>query len=225
MDKEWRENVLAGKEFDERLQQLAIAAKQHPPSSPQRQLILNKLVNKILQASSLSHPQSGLWPPNLYEDLYNEALQKTFLEICQKIDRYNPEYAVMAWFNYLLGKRFQDVIKAWYSNQGRQEKIVISLDDLDHLVSRELPPAEKIVSESEMLRQFLEEDPENLLKNEHIRGYPQATFQYIALARFALEKTWEEISIELNDLSIQTLCSFFHRRLHKLMPYFQKYLQ
>jgi hypothetical protein len=76
-----------------------------------------------------------------------------------------------------------------------------------------------------LLQQFLEEDPEKLLINEHIRGHSQASFQYIAIARLVQEKTWEEISAELNHISIQTLCSFFHRRLRKLMPYFQKYLQ
>jgi hypothetical protein len=223
MENERRENVPSGDEFDERLQQLAIEAKQHPPLSPQRQLTLNRLVNKILQADSLSHPQSGLWPPSLYEDLYSEALQKTLLEICQKIDRYNSEHPLMAWVNYLLGKRFQDVVKEWYSNKG--EQVIISLDELDSLVSKKLVPEEQMLSEFQMLRQFLEDDPENLLKNEHIRGYPQASFQYIAIARFVEEKTWETISTELGDMSIQTLCSFFHRRLHKLMPYFQKYLQ
>jgi hypothetical protein len=76
-----------------------------------------------------------------------------------------------------------------------------------------------------LLQQFLEDDPENLLKDEHIRGYPQANFQYIAIAKMVEEKTWEQISAELNNISIQTLCSFFHRRLRKLIPYFQKYLQ
>jgi Cdc6-like AAA superfamily ATPase len=115
------------------------------------------------------------------------------------------------------------VVKEWYSNKG--EQVIISLDELDSLVSKKLVPEEQMLSEFQMLRQFLEDDPENLLKNEHIRGYPQASFQYIAIARFVEEKTWETISTELNDMSIQTLCSFFHRRLHKLMPYFQKYLQ
>jgi hypothetical protein len=36
-----------GGDFNERLQQLAIEAKQQPPLSPQRQLLLNRLVNKI----------------------------------------------------------------------------------------------------------------------------------------------------------------------------------
>ena len=213
---------------DECLQQLAIEAQQQPPLSPQRQLLLNRLVNKILQSNHLSHPQrgSGLWPHSLYEDLYNEALQKTLLEICQNIDNYRPEYAVMAWVNYLLGMRFRDVAQSYlrqgitYVPQSNPNARVISLSELEYSLISEEPT----MTESQLLGRFLEDDPENLLRNEHIRGHPQATFQYIAIARFVEEKTWEEISTELNNISIQTLYSFFNRQLRKLMPYFQKYL-
>jgi hypothetical protein len=211
---------------DERLQQLAREAKQQPPLSPQRQLILNRLVNKILQSNRLSYPQRGLWPPSLYEDLHNEALQRTLLEICQKIDNYNPDHPVMAWVNYLLGMRFRDVVRR-YLNQGitnvpqsTLNERVISLSELEYSLISE----EQTMTDSQLLGRFLEDDPENILRNEHVRGHPQASFQYIAIARFVEEKTWEEISTELNDMSIQTLCSFFNRQLRKLMPYFQNYL-
>lgn len=204
--------------FDEQLQKLAVEAMQYPDQGPQRQRILNKLVKKIWHSNSLGHPQRGLWSPDLYEDLYNEALQKTLLEICQKIDRYNPEYPVMAWVNFLLSKRFQDVVKQWCSTKGGS---TTSLDELDNLPSDGLNPEAHL--ESEMLWQFLKEDPENRLK-EHIRDHPEATFQHMAIARLE-EKTWEEISAELNNLSIQTLCCFFNRQLRRLMPYFQKYLR
>ena len=215
-----------GGDFDERLQQLAIEAKQQPPLSPQRQLLLNRLVNKILQSNRLSHPQRGSWSRSLYEDLYNEALQKTLLEICQRIDNYNPDHAVMAWVNYLLKKRFSDVVRRYFNHgithvpQSNPNARVISLSELEYSLISEEPT----MTESQLLGRFLEDDPENLLKNEHIRGHPQASFQYIAIARFVEEKTWEEISAELNDISIQTLYSFFNRQLRKLMPYFQKYL-
>lgn len=94
MENECTNNIPSNDAFDRQLQQLAIESKQHPSLSPQRQLALNRLVNKILQSDSLSHPQRGSWSPNLYEDLYNEALQKTLLEICQKIDSYNPNHPV-----------------------------------------------------------------------------------------------------------------------------------
>jgi hypothetical protein len=181
-----------------------------------------------LQSHHLSHPQRGSWPPSLYEDLYNEALQKTLIEICQKIDKYNPEHPVMAWVNYLLKKRFSDVVKK-YLNQGitsvppssNLKARVVSLGELEYNLISE----EQAMTDSQLLVQFIEDDPENLFKNEHIIGYPQASFQYIALARFVEEKTWQEISTELNGTSIQTLSSFFNRQLRKLMPYFQKYLQ
>jgi DNA-directed RNA polymerase specialized sigma24 family protein len=153
-------------------------------------------------------------------------MQKTLLEICQKIDNYKPEHTVMAWVNYLLKKRFSDVVKK-YRKQGitnvppshRNER-VISLNELEYSLISE----EQTITDSQLLGRFLEDDPENILKNEHIRDYPQASFQYIAIARFVEGKTWEEISTELNGISIQTLSSFFNRQLRKLMPYFQKYL-
>ena len=226
MEDECLARTPSGGDFDERLQQLAIEAKQQPPLSPQRQLILNRLVNKILQSNRLSYPQRGLWPPSLYEDLHNEAMQKTLLAICQKIDNYKPEHTVMAWVNYLLKKRFSDVVKK-YRKQGitnvppshRNERVV-SLNELEYSLISE----EQTITDSQLLGGFLEDDPENILKNEHIRDYPQASFQYIAIARFVEGKTWEEISTELNGISIQTLSSFFNRQLRKLMPYFQKYL-
>jgi hypothetical protein len=226
MEDECLARTPSGGDFDERLQQLAIEAKQQPPLSPQRQLLLNRLVNKILQSNRLSHPQRGSWSPSLYEDLYNEALQKTLLEICQRIDNYNPDHAVMAWVNYLLKKRFSDVVTRYFNQgithvpQSNPNARVISLSELEYSLISEEPT----MTESQLLGRFLEDDPENLLKNEHIRGHPQASFQYIAIARFVEEKTWEEISAELNDISIQTLYSFFNRQLRKLMPYFQKYL-
>jgi hypothetical protein len=226
MEDECLARTPSGGDFDERLQQLAIEAKQQPPLSPQRQLLLNRLVNKILQSNRLSHPQRGSWSPSLYEDLYNEALQKTLLEICQRIDNYNPDHAVMAWVNYLLKKRFSDVVTRYFNQgithvpQSNPNAQVISLSELEYSLISEEPT----MTESQLLGRFLEDDPENLLKNEHIRGHPQASFQYIAIARFVEEKTWEEISAELNDISIQTLYSFFNRQLRKLMPYFQKYL-
>jgi hypothetical protein len=182
---------------------------------------------KILQSDRLTHPQRGSWPPSLYEDLYNEALQKTLIEICQRIDKYNPEHPVMAWVNYLLKKRFSDVVKK-YRNQGitsvppssKLNARVVSLGELENSLISE----EQRMTDSQLLVRFIEDDPENILKNEYIRGYPQASFQYIALARFVEEKTWQEISRELDDISIQTLCGFFNRQLRKLTPYFQKYL-
>jgi DNA-directed RNA polymerase specialized sigma24 family protein len=219
-------NSLSDEDYQEQLKKLAIEAQKHPPLSRQRQLVLSMLVSKIWHSPNLAHPQKHLWSPSLYEDFYNEALQKTMLETCQKIDSYNSEYSVMAWVNFRLNKHFIGVVSDRYK-QGvtylsRTEKRTFSFLSLDEL-EREIPD-EETINEAVLLRQFLVEDPENRLKTEFIEGYPQATFQFIALAKFVEDRTWTDIATDL-EISLQTLYSFFYRRLQKLMPYFRKYLQ
>ncbi|KAM3113978.1 hypothetical protein [Phormidesmis sp. 146-33] len=215
-------------DLDQRLQQQAKEAQQHPSKSSQRQIALNRLVNEILKSGRLGHPQRHLWSASLYEDLYNEALQKTLIETCQKIDSYNPDHPVLAWVNFRLNFQFIDVVND-YRKQGitqipksdKTEQIAYlpSLDDLDNLVS-----PEETLSASQLLQQFLEDDPDNLLQKQRLRERPEVTFQSLAWARFVEGQTWLEIAISLN-VSVQTLCSFFNRQLKDLMPYFRKYLK
>jgi DNA-directed RNA polymerase specialized sigma24 family protein len=217
----------SNEKFNELLQQLAKEAQQHPPLSSQRQLALSKLVNEILRSHQLVRPQKGRWQPNLYEDFYNEALQKTMLEVCQKIDNYNSSHPVMAWVNFLFKNYFIKVVKE-RDKQGityipdiekKQTTCILSLDDLERYL-----PIEEASENTQLLRQFLQNDPENLLSKERLRERPEITFQFLAIAKFVEDRTWDEIATTLG-ISIQTLCSFFDRRLQKLMPYFKKYLQ
>lgn len=213
--------------IDLRLQQQAEEIQKYLPQSPQRQLALNQFVNQILKSGRLGHPQRNLWPPPVYADLYNEALQKTLLEVCQKIDKYNPAHPVMAWVNFNLNHQFSDVVKD-YRNLGMtsipgldqmgQITCLPSLDDINVYA-----PAEDVFSEDRLLRQLLEEDPEDLLKRLYLRGRPEVTFQLLAIAKFIEGKTWVEIAANL-EISVQTLCSFFNRQLNELMPYFRKHL-
>lgn len=224
----------SNEDFNKLLQQLAQEAQQHPPLSSQRQLALNKLVNQILRSQSVrpaqSHqlvrPQKGRWQPNLYDDFYNEALQKTLLQICQKIDKYNSTHPVMAWVNFLLNKHFIKVVNdshkqgiTYIPKTDKPTTYILPLDELDRY-----SPMEEAFSNAQLLRQFIEDDPENLLSNEHLRERPEVTFQYLAIAKFVEDRTWDDIANNLG-ISLQTLSSFFERRLQKLMPYFKRYLQ
>ena len=89
-------NALPGDELNQKLQQLVKKAQQHPPKSVERRMALNSLAQEILSSGHLSRLRNSPCPPHLYEDFYNEALQKTLMEISQKIDGYNPKYPVMA---------------------------------------------------------------------------------------------------------------------------------
>ncbi len=217
-----RDNAL-----NQELQQLVNEAKRYPANSknPQdrakRRIALNKLINAVRCSGRLSKQTQWLGLPN-YEDYYNEALQHTFIEICQKIEQYDPQYAVMAWVNKIFTRRFYDVLK---KDQKRgitlvpknQDNPVISLDT----INRDLPVNQEI-SESEQLQEIIENDPENFLSNESIKEHPKANLKAILL--LVLEgKQWKEISEELG-VPLSTASSFYQRRMHKIITYLKKYI-
>ena len=85
-----------------------------------------------------------------------------------------------------------------------------------------LPQPSHVPFLSEQLQQYLSEDPDQILQ-EHIKGFPTATFQKIALS-YLNQKPWKELSQELG-ISIPTLSSFYRRQLQNLAPKIKKYLQ
>lgn len=198
----------------------------HPPFSPDRQRSLNQLVNAIMQSGKLGHPQRNLWPANLYEDLYHEALQKTLMEICQKIDQYNPEHPVMAWVNFRLNCQFIEVVKDYQKQGLTQMPRAVAVAPIRLPSLEDLPLNSAIEDEDENLRirQFLQQDPEGHLQKQRLRERPEITFQQLAIAKFIEGKSWPEIAADLN-ISPQTLCSFFNRQLKTLIPYFKKHLE
>ncbi|HBB33903.1 MAG TPA: hypothetical protein DDZ80_08810 [Cyanobacteria bacterium UBA8803] len=86
----------------------------------------------------------------------------------------------------------------------------------------DIPQPEEKPFLSEMVRQYIEEDPARLFQ-KHIREHPQATFQAIALARIN-GKTWKEMS-EYFGVGIPALNNFFQRRLKEVAPEIRKYIQ
>jgi hypothetical protein len=192
---------------------LALEAQKHPPQNPKRQVALNRLWQLIWKSNRLGHPQQGRWTSSIYEDLYNEAIAKTCLEICLKIDRYNPKYPVMVWVNFHLKCNFKQVAKDCYKYTFQPSWDELNLDI----------PVDETPSEAQLLQKFLEEDPENLLKAESLQKRADVTFQFLALEKYVKDRTWESIANELG-IPFSTLNTFFDRRFHKLKPYFLKYL-
>jgi DNA-directed RNA polymerase specialized sigma24 family protein len=192
--------------------------------SSQRRQLLNRLVNEILQSGKLGHPQQSAWPPSLYEDLYNEALQKTLLIICQTIDQYNPDHPVMAWVNFRLHHQFIEVVKD-YQKQGITQMpktgnhFPIRLPSLE-----DLPVSAPSTDADLQIRQFLQQDPEGLLKKQRLRERPEITFHALAIAKVVEGKSWTEMAASMG-VPAQTLCSFFNRQLKSLIPYFKRYLE
>jgi RNA polymerase sigma factor (sigma-70 family) len=225
-------DTLRDEQLNQQLQQLLEASKpseslsedksQQARQLAQQRIAKNRLITTIMQSGKLS--KQGKWRSlSNFEDIYNEALQQTFLEIWQKIDSYNPEYAVMAWVNQIFNWRFQDLVskeqKRGITNIPKEQGIlkVRSLDELTKDIGNE-----EDISEVKQLKEIIEADPEQYLQNETIKGYPHVSLQVIILGLLDGQK-WREISDELN-VPLSSASSFYQRRLHKIIPYLQKYL-
>ncbi len=217
-------NYTAQVDLDAQLAARVAAIQAAATGSPERQQRLNQLVNQILGSGKLGHPQAAVWPPHIYTDLYNEALQKTLIDICQTIDQYRPEHPVMAWVNFRLQRQFLEVVKdqqrLGITQIPRSESIfsvrLPSLEDLPLMATRE-------EAADLQIQQFLQQDPERRLQ-KRLRDHPQVTFQSLAIAKFVQGRSWTELAADLN-ISAQTLCSFFNRQLKELIPYFKRYLE
>jgi DNA-directed RNA polymerase specialized sigma24 family protein len=201
-------------ELDKQLKQLAISAQQHLPKTKGRQVALTMLVNKIFKSGRLCRPRRGQFSGS-YEEIYNEAVQELMAYICQNIERYDPERGeVMAWVNVLLKRRFFE--EAIPKILGKPNLQKMTLSDLDNIA-----PPEEPESLTEILKEFIEVDPDNLLKKEYLQNYPAANFQAL-LQRRIVGKTWKEISAEF-DVNIKTINNFFNRCIKKFSPNFQEY--
>lgn len=203
--------------IDVLLQELASTAQQYPRLSEQRQLALTKLVHTIVQSDRLCHPQRRQYSTDIYEDIYNEALQELFLYICQNIDKYDSERSsVIRWVNFLLERRF--FFEATRKFFGQQNVTNIADVDVD-----DIAPAEEPQDITEILIECIRLDPENLLKKEYIREHPQVNFQALAQKRI-LGKSWKEIATEHN-LNISTVSCFYYRCLNKFADKIKTYCQ
>lgn len=195
-------------EDDRALNQLAREAKQYPERSYERRRILNRLANKIFQ-STIYRPHCDSLSPAASEDLYREALNITVMEICKNIDKYDESRDILGWVNFLLKRRYIDLL--------RPRKTMPSLDDIGPICYEPDPSA------SAELKQWIEADPDGIFTRKHIKRNPDATFQFIVLARIWEDRKWGDISAELN-ISNSTLCEFYKKQLKELTPYFKEFL-
>jgi len=203
--------------INEELQELALEAQKYQLGTQERQLALTKLISKIYRSGELPRPYLGKISPSLYEEIYQEAMQKTLLWICQNIENYDPQRGTaIGWISFFLHKRCIDMIK-----EHTQQKVISFEREFGE-------PTSELVSEKEnsliqQIQEFIEEDPDNIFQQAHIKGCPEVNFRNVALAYLA-GKSWSEISVIFN-VSISTLSSFYQRTLKKFTPRFRRYLQ
>ncbi|MEM1290636.1 MAG: hypothetical protein AAGH67_04025 [Cyanobacteria bacterium P01_H01_bin.162] len=204
---------------DDQLKQLALEAQRHPARSPQRQHALTQLIEAIRRSGRLAHPHRSKFTPAFYDLLYEEALNQTLTYVCRKIENYDPERGTaqkfMNWVNFRLDRQMIDCRRD-FNEQEAQE--LPNLNDLEAIAA---PPPET-PSLAHTVRDYIAADPDDQFRTTHIRHHPEASFQAIALARFA-ERSWDDIAQEY-AIKIPTLSSFFQRCCDKFAPQFQRLL-
>jgi hypothetical protein len=203
---------------DDQLKQLALEAQRHPPRSGQRQHALSQLIEAIHLSGRLARPHRGKFSPAFYDLLYDEAVNQTLTYVCRKIDNYDPQRGqaqkFMNWVNFRLDRQIIECRRN-FNEQEAQE--LPSLNDLEAIAA---PPPEPTCLADEV-REYIATDPDELFRSTHIRHHPDASFQAIALARFA-EQSWEDIAAEFG-IKVPTLSSFFRRCCDKFAPQFQRW--
>ncbi|NJL67552.1 MAG: hypothetical protein HC894_13740 [Microcoleus sp. SM1_3_4] len=95
-------------EIDAELKQLAVAAKNFPPKTLQRQQALTELMKKIQAYRTVHLPKNDNFSRETYEEICVEAQQDFWLRICREIHNYRPDREVRQWANFLLKKCFQE---------------------------------------------------------------------------------------------------------------------
>jgi DNA-directed RNA polymerase specialized sigma24 family protein len=200
--------------LDAELRILVKNAQQYPPTSRERRKALDRLIKTIIESGELNTFKKWRSHP-YYQDMYQDALSRTYIEISKKIDNYYPEKRVMAWVNQVLKWRFIDVLRERKQEEEKWKQF------LDNYLC---PVHEKQDKEMESLRKFIDKDPEKILQNTHIRNNHQANLQIILQMRLN-EEGWKSIAKKL-DTKLSTVSGFYQDQMERqnILDYFRKYL-
>ncbi|BDA74863.1 hypothetical protein RIVM261_084690 [Rivularia sp. IAM M-261] len=233
-------------ETPSQLQQLAIQAQNTLAGSPQRHRALTLLIQELWRQPTFGilrkslKTKYGNLSNGLFDDLFNDALQETFIAISQYIDRYDPKHPLLPLICTIIRNKYSNLYKKHCKygvtripkltgNHNSKQGQVISLDGLDEFVQDNIMSKHfsnssgKSISNCDVLRELLIDDPDNKFKVS-VRDKPDITFQYIAIYLYVKGRNMQQLASEL-DISYQTLNSFFKRNLEKLEPYFREKLQ
>lgn len=232
-------------EAPSRLQQLAVQAQNTEPGSPQRHRALTLLIQELWKQPTFGILRKSLkvkygnLSNGLFEDLFNDALQETFIAISQYIDKYDSQHPLLPLICTIIRNKYSNLYKKHCKygvtripkstgNHNSKQGQVISLDALDDFVQDSImsryfsESGGQAISNSDLLRELLINDPDKKFQVS-VRGKDDITFQYIAIYLYVKGKNMQQLANQL-EISYQTLNSFFKRNLEKLEPYFREKL-
>ncbi|MEG5137809.1 MULTISPECIES: sigma-70 family RNA polymerase sigma factor [unclassified Microcoleus] len=180
--------------------ELVIEACKHPVGSLRRSRFLNKLIREIIKSGKL-------WKENTPH--YEEALHKTWIylsgNLCEATtakQAYNPEISqITTWLNPYLKKRLLDCHQKQQQERARHiQNPIASLEELsnreDIKYNENLKANPDVSFYLDELLEWIETDPNDELKNRHVRGKPQINCQVLLQRKCLYGQTIQEIAKE-----------------------------
>lgn len=209
-------------EIDDRLKQLAIAAKNHPPKTVERQKAVTALYMEIEKSKIIKcPPKNPHFSYQIYQEICAEAKQDLMLRICKEVHNYRPEKEVHQWVNFLMSKCFQEATPKVI---GVKDSKPLYYGNMELIFNKLQQQTEHEFYQIEVaLIEIIKEDPDDSFKSEVMNKYPQVNFQLLLVKRVLEDVSWQQISEELG-VTVSNLSSFYRRSLEKFTPRFREYL-
>ncbi len=172
-------------------------------------------LNDILMRPGVLHPPPG-WttlPASVQDDVTNTARSQAFLEVCQRLDQFDPQVgSFIGWVQDRFKWRFHDEAEKYCQRQQRQQQVIGETKQDESRYHDEPEP-----SAIDALRDHLIADPTGEFRETHVRDRPDLTFQTIALRRLD-GQGWEEMATELGATRHSTLSGFYDKWCKRFLP-------
>ncbi|WP_445249461.1 hypothetical protein, partial [Microcoleus sp. OTE_8_concoct_300] len=205
-------------EIDDRLKQLAIAAKNHPPKTVERQKAVTKLFMELEKYKIINSPKNRSFSYDDYQEILVEAKQDLMLRICKEVHNYRPDKKVSQWVNFLMIKCFQEATPKVIGIKDLKPLYYGNMNLIFNKLQQQAEPDFYRIEEA--LIDMIQEDPDDAFKSEAMTKYPHVNFQLLLVKRVIEDASWQKISEELG-VSVSNLSSFYRRSLEKFTPRFR----
>jgi hypothetical protein len=137
-----------------------------------------------------------------YTPYYNDALQEMWEFCCKNPEQYDPTLkSVITWLDDYLKKRLRNLRDARYRQQRREITALATesgetTDPIANLPARtDIQPVLEIW---EKTLEWVQADPDNVLRCTCFRKYSNVNCQALILRRFPSETPWSTIAAEFN---------------------------
>ena len=180
-------------DLDKKLRTLVTEACNHPPKSLERRQKLGEVHRLVMKSGKL-------WRE--YTPYYNDALQEMWEFCCKNPEQYDPTLkSVITWLDDYLKKRLRNLRDARYRQQRREISALATesgetTDPIANLPARtDIQPVLEIW---EKTLDWVQADPDNVLRCTCFRKYSNVNCQALILRRFPSETPWSTIAAEFN---------------------------